>query len=79
MKLPWFKRIGIFYLPVTLVGWILFSISVVYALYVFISINNISHSVSDLMINFVFSLLIIGAVYSLIAFLTSRTRGRKIF
>jgi len=30
---------------------------------------------SDLMINFVFSLLIIGAVYSLIAFLTSKRTG----
>ncbi len=75
MKLPWFKRIGIFYLPISLIGWLLFSTSIVYALYVFISLNNTSHSVSDLMINFVLSLLIIVALYSLIAFFTSKTTG----
>jgi hypothetical protein len=75
MKLPWFKRVGIFYLPISVMGWILFIISILYTLYVFISINNTSHSVSDLMINFVFSILIIGAVYSLIAFFTGKNKS----
>ena len=46
--------------------------SLAYAVYVFIDIDSRSHSVSDTLINFVFNLLIIGAVCSLIAFLTSR-------
>jgi hypothetical protein len=72
MKLPWFKRIGIFYFPVSVIGWLLLIASLLYTLYVFVDLNNTSHSVSDLMINFVFSILIIGAVYTLIAFFTCR-------
>ena len=73
MNLPWFKRIGILFFPTSIIGWLLFIGGLVYAVYVFIDIDNRSHSVSDTLINFVFNLLIIGAVYSLIAFLTSRT------
>jgi hypothetical protein len=35
-------------------------------------IDGRSHSVSDTLMNFAFMLLMIGAVYSLIAFVTSR-------
>ncbi len=73
MNLPWFRRVGIFYVPAKLIGWIIFFSAIAYVVYVFIEINGNSHSVSDALINFVFSLLIIGAVYSLIGFLTSRT------
>ena len=45
-----------------------------YAVYTFIDIDRRSHSVSDTLINFVLNLLIIGAVYSLIAFLTSKVK-----
>ena len=72
MNFPWFKRMGIFFIPVTLFGWVLLAGAFAYAVYVFIDIDSRSHSVSDTLINFVFNLLIIGAVYSLIAFLTSR-------
>jgi len=72
MKLPWFKRYGIFYFPVSLIGWILFVTAIVYTVYIFIDIDSRSHSVSDTLINFVFNLLIIGAVYSLIAYISSR-------
>ncbi len=72
MHLPWFKRIGIFFLPVTFAGWIILLAALAYAVYVFIDIDSRSHSVSDTLINFVLNLLIIGAVYSLIAFATSR-------
>ena len=73
MKLPWFKRIGIIFLPLSVIGWIisLFAISV--SVYEFIDIDSRSHSVSDTLINFVFRLLIVFAFYSLIAYLTSRT------
>jgi hypothetical protein len=46
---------------------------VVYAFYSFIDIDSRSRSASDTLINFFFILIIINTVYSLIAFLTSRT------
>jgi len=73
MNLPWFKRIGIFFIPTSVIGWLMLLGGLAYAVYVFIDIDSRSHSVSDTLINFVFNLLIISAVYSLIAFLTSRT------
>ncbi len=71
LNLNWFKRKGLFFIPTTWIGWLIFTISLVYLVYVFIQIDGISHSISDTMINFVFIVLIISAVYSLIAYLTS--------
>jgi len=73
MKLPWFKRVGIFFKPISVIGWILLLGGFAYAVYVFTDIDSKSHSVSDTLMNFAFNLLIIGAVYSLIAYLTSRS------
>ena len=73
MKLNWFKREGIFFLPKSMVGWLILVAGIAFAVYSFIDIDSRSHSSSDTLINFVFMLLIIGAVYSLIAYLTSRT------
>ena len=70
MKLNWFTRRGIFYLPATTAGWVILAIAAGYAVYTFIDIDHHSHSVSDTLINFVFSLLIIGAIYSLIAYIS---------
>jgi len=72
MHLPWFKRVGIFFIPKSFMGWIIFIAGIAYAVYLFIDIDSRSHSVSDTLMNFVFNLLIIAAVYSLIGFLTSR-------
>jgi drug/metabolite transporter (DMT)-like permease len=72
MKFPWFKRIGIFFIPASVAGWIILLAGIVFAVYSFMDIDGRSHSVSDTMINFVFMLLIIGATYSLVAYLTSR-------
>jgi hypothetical protein len=72
MNFPWFKRIGIFFIPATVIGWILFAGEIVFAVYIFRDVDSKSHSVSDSLINFVFYLLISGAVYSLVAWLTSR-------
>lgn len=72
MHTPWFKRFGIFFIPKTFPGWIIFIAGLAYAVYVFIDIDSRSHSVSDTLMNFVFSLLIIAALYSFIGFLTSR-------
>jgi len=70
MNLRWFKRIGIFFVPVSLMGWIVLLMGIAYAIFSFIDIDSRSHSVSDTLMNFVFKLLIIGVVYSLIGFLT---------
>jgi putative effector of murein hydrolase LrgA (UPF0299 family) len=72
MKFPWFKRIGLFFIPESIAGWIILIAGLVFAVISFLDIDGRSHSVSDTMINFVFMLLIIGAVYSLIAYLTTR-------
>ena len=71
MKLPWFKRIDFLYLPINLMGWLVLLVAIFYVVYTFIDIDSQSHSVSDTLINFVFNLLIIGAIYSLIAFATN--------
>ena len=73
MNLHWFKRMGIIFVPKNFIGWIIMLAGTGYAIYVFIDIDSKSHSVSDTMITFVLNLLIIGAVYTLIAFLTSNT------
>jgi hypothetical protein len=73
MNLLWFKRSGIIFLPLSVIGWIISLLAISYSVYAFIDIDRRSHSVSDTLINFVFRLLIVFAVYSLIAYLTSRT------
>jgi hypothetical protein len=76
MNFPWFKRAGLLYIPVTAAGWLLMIAGLVLAVYSFINIDNRSHSVSDTLMNFVFRLLIIGAIYSLLAYLTSHKWSR---
>lgn len=77
MKFPWFKRNGIIFIPITIYGWIVFYIAVVYSVYIFFKIDGQSHSVSDTLRNFIFYLFIIGLVYSLLAFFASKTRSSK--
>jgi hypothetical protein len=72
MKLPWFKRIGIFFIPKSLIGWIMLLGGIAFAVYIFIDIDSMSHSVSDTLIKFVFNLIILGAIYSLIGYMASR-------
>jgi hypothetical protein len=76
MKFPWFNRSGIVFIPRTIIGWIIFLAGAAFAIFKFIEIDKKSHSVSDTLMNFVFNLLIIGAVYTLIAFLTSREEDK---
>jgi hypothetical protein len=68
MKLNWFTRKGIIFWPASIVGWVILVLAAAYAVYTFIDINGRSHSVSDVMINFVFNLLLIGLVYSIIGY-----------
>jgi len=73
MKLPWFKRFGIFFLPERPVGWLILFTGIAYEVYTFIDIDSRSHSVSDTLRPFIINLLIIFALYTLIAWLTSKT------
>ena len=72
MKFPWFTRSGVFYVPKAITGWIILLGGVAFLVYAFMDIDSRSHSNSDTLMNFFFMMLIVGAIYSLIAFLTSR-------
>ena len=72
MNFPWFKRTGIFFVPASIAGWLILAAGLAIAVYSFMDIDSRSHSASDTLMNFAFMLLIIGAVYSLIAYATSR-------
>lgn len=72
MKLNWFVRKGIFYRPVSLIGWLILLLGLAYAGYIFIDIDSRSHSASDTLINFGFNLLLTGLTYTVIAYLTER-------
>lgn len=72
MRLNWFTRKGVIYRPASVIGWALLVIAVAYAVYTFIDIDSRSHSVSDTLINFVFNLLLIGVVYSVIGYFTEK-------
>lgn len=72
MKLPWFKRYGILFLPIGLIGWLLLMGGILVAVYTFISIDSRSHSASDTLRPFFINLLIIFTVYSLIGFLSQK-------
>ncbi|WP_295720756.1 hypothetical protein [Mucilaginibacter sp.] len=78
MKLNWFTRKGIIYLPAAVAGWVILVIAFSYAVYTFIDIDRRSHSVSDTLINFVFNLLIIGLVYTLVAYFTEKRTEAEI-
>jgi len=69
MHFPLFKRKGLFFIPTSVMGWLMLLACIAYAIYVFIEIDSRSHSVSDTLINFIFNLLIIWSVYSLIGYL----------
>ncbi len=75
MKLNWFRRIGIVFVPVSVTGGLISGAGIIYTVYSFIDIDSRSHSVSDTLINFVFRIVIIYALYSLIGYLTSKTEG----
>jgi len=75
MKLNWFTRKGVIYWPASAIGWVILVIAVAYAVYTFIDIDSRSHSGSDTMINFVFNLLLIGLIYTIIAYFTEARKA----
>ena len=72
MKFPWFILRGVIFLPITLPGWLIFLAGLAYAIYNFIRIDRVSHSVSDTLSNWVFNLFFVVLAYYVIAFVTSR-------
>ena len=72
MKLNWFIRRGIFFLPASILGWIIFVAAAMYAIYLFFEIDSRSHSASDTIINWVFNCFIVSVIYSVIALFTAR-------
>jgi membrane protein DedA with SNARE-associated domain len=72
MNLRWFRLKGMIFLPASLAGWLVSIAALAYAVYAFIDIDSHSHSVSDTLVNFVFILIIVGAVYTVIAYFTCR-------
>jgi membrane protein DedA with SNARE-associated domain len=74
MKFEWFTRKGILFIPDSIVGWLIAIAAFCYCVYLFIDIDSRSHSVSDTLINFVFNALLVVAVYSIIAFITSKEK-----
>ena len=74
MKLNWFTRKGIIYWPASIAGWVILVLAAAFAIYTFIDIDSRSHSVSDTLTNFVFNLLLIGLVYTIIAYFTEARR-----
>ncbi|HVU94099.1 MAG TPA: hypothetical protein VHE34_02705 [Puia sp.] len=75
MKFPWFQRLGVLFVPVRAAGWVLLAAALAYLAATFVQIDGHSHSVSDTLMNWMFRVLITGAVYSTIAWLTSRRSG----
>jgi hypothetical protein len=47
MKLIWFKPLGWIYRPVSWVGWLLVSLTIVFLIPIFLTVDSRSNSVSD--------------------------------
>lgn len=79
MKYTWFKRKGIFILPLTFVGWIITGLAIFYAVYVFLDIDSRSHSVSNTLMSWVLNVLVVGVIYYVIGYIFSKKQDiRKI-
>lgn len=69
MKLPWFKRTGIFYVPQNIAGWFVLLTAIVYAVYRFIDIDSRSHSASDTFRPFIIDMFLIFIAFTITAFI----------
>lgn len=47
MKTAWFKSLGWFYRPISLPGWIVSLLALIFCLQVFVAVDRHSHSASD--------------------------------
>ena len=71
MRIRWFRKKGYFFLPYSVMGYIVLAIFIAVAVRLFISIDSRSHSVSDTLLNVLFNYVILAAVYHVIGYLTS--------
>ena len=67
MKFSWFKRIGWFYIPITLQGWLILGMAIIYVIYSFIDIDSRSHSAVIRSLTGCFRYC--GAVYTLLGYM----------
>ncbi len=74
MNFRLFRRRGPFAVPSSLAGGGLAILTILVLVWRFLEIDSRSHSASDTLINFFFNALIVGAMYSIIGFLTSGRR-----
>lgn len=70
MKIGWFKRFGWFYVPRSMVGFVLLFLAAVFCLTVFLAVDRHSHSVTDTLYG-VFPFFV--CVFLLLDWLGSRT------
>ena len=68
----WFIRRGVFYRPVSPIGWLLMAAAIAYLAWAFVDIDSRSHSASDTLINWFFRVLLVGVLYSLIGYFTEK-------
>ncbi len=75
---PYFIRKGIFFIPTSTIGWIVFFACVVYGVYAFVDIDSTSHSVSDTLINWVFTMAMLTIGYTIFAYLMNeKDKGQE--
>lgn len=77
MRLHFFQRRGILFVPIHFIGWLIAAATVAWCVWIFIDIDSRSHSVSDALMNFVFNALIALVVYSLIGWLAGRPAPKR--
>jgi hypothetical protein len=63
------------FLPASFIGWAISLVAIAYAIYAFVAISGSSLSASDTLINFIASLTIITAAYTVIAYFTCARAG----
>ena len=68
-KVPYFIRKGIIYQPASTIGWVVLFACGVYGVYAFVDIDSTSHSVSDTLINWVFTMAMLTIGYTIFAYL----------
>ncbi|WP_037325729.1 hypothetical protein [Runella zeae] len=69
--MKWFERKTIFFKPYSLAGWGLFMLTLGYCTYAFIEAKEHANSLSDVLIQWVFRVALVGVMYSVIAYFTS--------
>ncbi len=72
MQFPWFRRIGLLFVPKNCIGVIILLAGIAYLVFSFLRIDCKSHSVSDTLMNFAFVVLIVAILYSVIGYFTSK-------